>query len=146
MPDDNVPKYYAVPNPDTGDMTYWERTKDGQYVAWPRKPRAAWYGPPMPSRKEQAQHEDIGAFGRHWWETIRKPWMDTVIAAIEADPVAAHARFAAFSTRCFVCGKTLTDDDSKVWGVGPVCQTGLPAPLLEATAREIGRLHAQSLT
>ena len=86
MPDDNVPKYYAVPNPDTGDMTYWERTKDGQYVAWPRKPRAAWYGPPMPSRKEQAQHEDIGAFGRHWWETIRKPWMDTVIAAIEADP------------------------------------------------------------
>ena len=83
MPKDNEPKYFAVPDPDTGDMTYWERTKDGQYVAWPRKPRAAWYGPPMPSRKEQAQHEDIGAFGRHWWETIRKPWMDTVIAAIE---------------------------------------------------------------
>lgn len=142
MPKDNVPKYYAVPDPDTGDMTYWARSKRGQLEPWPQR---AYYGPPMPSRKEEALHEDVGAFNRTWWETIRKPWLDAVMASIEGDPAAAHARFAAFSTRCFVCGKTLTDDDSKVWGVGPVCRPGIPHEVLEATAREIGRIHARSL-
>lgn len=61
MPEANVPKYDAVPDPDTGDMTYWTRDKQGELRAWP--PRA-YDGPPMPSKKELHAAEDMAAVGR----------------------------------------------------------------------------------
>lgn len=49
---------------------------------------------------------------------------DEVRALIAADVEAARMRFAQELTRCYVCGKMLTDDLSRTLGIGPVCRAG----------------------
>jgi hypothetical protein len=38
---EHKPKYFAVPDPDTGDMTYWYLDRRGMVQPWPQKPRPA---------------------------------------------------------------------------------------------------------
>jgi hypothetical protein len=45
-------------------------------------------------------------------------------ALILADVEAARATFARELTRCYQCGKMLTDDLSRALGIGPVCRAG----------------------
>lgn len=45
-----------------------------------------------------------------------------VLAAINEDPDAAAYRFSDTFTRCWVCGKNLTDAVSRVLSVGPTCR------------------------
>lgn len=42
--------------------------------------------------------------------------------AIAADPKAAAMRFAAEIGRCYACGRTLTDAESRRLGIGPECR------------------------
>jgi hypothetical protein len=58
--------------------------------------------------------ESVPAFS----ETLTQPYRKAIVEAILEDPVAADHRFADFNTRC-CCGKRLTDDLSKVYGIGP---------------------------
>ena len=44
-----------------------------------------------------------------------------VVALIAADPAAAQMRFARELTRCFMCGRMLTDEASRARGIGPDC-------------------------
>lgn len=46
---------------------------------------------------------------------------DAVRAIVAADPEAAGRRFADEFTRCWVCGRMLTDEESRAAGIGPVC-------------------------
>lgn len=46
----------------------------------------------------------------------------TVLAAINADPDGCAYRFSDTFTRCFICGKNLTDAVSRVLSVGPTCR------------------------
>ena len=39
------PKYFAVPDPDTGEMTYWVKDRRGTLKPWPQSPMPARYGP-----------------------------------------------------------------------------------------------------
>jgi hypothetical protein len=151
---DGTPRYFAVPDPDTGDMTYWFRNAKDAIVAWPLRPRQAVYGPtlwtrPGPGRDhiipDGLRVADRQAWIRNWATTVRIPWMGHILHAIDVDTVGSAARFAAFRSTCFICGLPLEDDDSKVWGVGPVCRPRVPVAFLEAAAREIGRAHAQLL-
>lgn len=48
-----------------------------------------------------------------------------VLAAIEADPEAALALFGRELGKCGVCGKLLTDENSRAIGIGPVCRSRL---------------------
>lgn len=111
------PTYYAVPDPDTGDMTYWMRTGRGELKAWPTR--------------------------RYDTRLCGKPyvWMAAIRGAIEANPDVARARFAAFTSHCCICGKFLTDEASKVWGIGPDCRQKVSADFADACAGEIARLH-----
>lgn len=43
------------------------------------------------------------------------------VAEAAADPKAAALRYAAETDECSVCGRLLTDPDSKAAGIGPVC-------------------------
>lgn len=45
------------------------------------------------------------------------------IVEAAADPKAAALRYAALTDECSVCGRLLTDPDSKAAGIGPVCAT-----------------------
>jgi hypothetical protein len=45
-----------------------------------------------------------------------------VLAQIERDPEAAAREFGKLSGRCAFCGRDLTDPDSIMYGIGPVCR------------------------
>ncbi|MDT0306848.1 DUF6011 domain-containing protein [Streptomyces sp. DSM 44917] len=66
-----------------------------------------------------------------------------VQAALEADPGTARRRFADFAIRCCHCGRTLHDDASKVFGIGPECRKGLsPQALAAIFAPAVAQAHA----
>lgn len=44
-----------------------------------------------------------------------------VLAAINADPMGAQMLFARELTRCYICGRMLTDEASRAAGIGPDC-------------------------
>jgi hypothetical protein len=45
MANQSATAYYAVPDPTSGDMTYWRRDKRGRIGPWPTRPPARWYVP-----------------------------------------------------------------------------------------------------
>ncbi len=53
--------------------------------------------------------------------TIRYPEKVEVLDLINADPAKAQMRFAVELTRCFCCGRMLTDEISRLRGIGPDC-------------------------
>lgn len=53
---------------------------------------------------------------------VRGPRRDRVLTAIAAaDPVAATLRYGLELGKCGVCGRTLTDPESRAAGIGPIC-------------------------
>lgn len=44
-----------------------------------------------------------------------------VLNAVEADPMAATKRYGRAIGRCGICSRTLTDEDSRAAGIGPIC-------------------------
>jgi hypothetical protein len=49
----------------------------------------------------------------------------SALREIEADPVAAAAKYGKLSGRCSCCGRDLTDPESIALGIGPICYTRL---------------------
>lgn len=45
----------------------------------------------------------------------------SILTAIAADPAAASARYGREIGACGLCGRTLTDEESRARGIGPVC-------------------------
>jgi hypothetical protein len=139
--------FYAVPDPRPGvdEMTYW-RARPGRFGAWPNKAR---YGPTL-TREDLPEgmdpRSDEGqAFIQRWMEREHAPYWSAIVKSIAADPIAAQHRFADFTVRCCDCGKKLTNDLSKVYGIGPECRKGLPQEVLANYYRQdISRAHATS--
>ena len=52
---------------------------------------------------------------------VRGPRRGVVLDAIAADPQAASVRYGREIGACGVCGRTLTDEDSRARGIGPIC-------------------------
>jgi hypothetical protein len=50
-----------------------------------------------------------------------------ILDALLADPAAALARYGQELEQCGICGKTLTDEDSRARGIGPVCMDKMGA-------------------
>jgi hypothetical protein len=142
--------YYAVPDPRTGidEMTYWrmKTTKRGSSIfgPWPVKARyaPALYVKDLPagvSAQSQAGRDYI----RAWYQHVYATYHATIVGNILTDPVAAGQRFADWAIRCCCCGKALTNDLSKVYGIGPVCRKGLSSEVLANYYRpNVGRAHA----
>lgn len=145
---------YAIPDPhDPAAVSYWRRkdTKtrrggiESSFAAWPPKAR---YGPVLLKRDvpKDLHGKDLGDYLNRWMVEVRQPFYDAVIAAVLADPVAAGKRFAELTSRCCSCGRTLTDDLSKCYGIGPECRSGIPAEVLARYyAPALGRAHAEAL-
>lgn len=136
----DTPTYFAVPDPDTGDMTYWYRDRRGVVQPWPPKVRG--YGPTFPDFSALPRGERDERVRDFILGTMR-PWRQSIEETLDAEPDTAAARFAAFQSRCCICGKDLTDAESKVLGIGPDCRRGVPSHVLESLAREMGRIHGQ---
>lgn len=135
--------YYAVLDPNHPEtMTYW-RIRGSSLSAWPAK---AWYGPPRPLKRDApTDHDERITWIRTWNEHYRA-WQTQIRTLLEADPGTALRRFAEFSLRCCHCGRALTDDASKVVGIGPQCRRGLPAEFLALVfTPEVAAAHAAHL-
>lgn len=144
--------YYAVEDPRAGveDMTYWRRKDKGKnkrpaFDPWPLKARYApvLYSKDLPEgdvlrRLTLSKREYVHA----WYKTLSWPYLEAIVESILDDPVAAQHRFADLNTRCCNCGKKLTNDLSKVYGIGPECRKGLSAETLATYYRPwVSRAH-----
>lgn len=138
------PAYFAVPDPDTGAMTYWFRDKRENIRGWPLRVGEGAYGPAFPAR-DTLDEAAYSAVVRAWYVTARAPWRERVMQEIADDPAGCAARFAVFQSRCCICNRALTDAASKVYGVGPECRAGFPPSILEVLTRAMGRAHADYL-
>lgn len=49
----------------------------------------------------------------------------TVLRLISADPLAALAHYGHKIGRCGICNRTLTNEESRARGIGPVCADAL---------------------
>ena len=136
-------RHYAVLDPDNPQqMTYWRDTPSGWLDVWPPK---AQYGPVF-YRKDVPKDRDQAAKFRQACLAKIQDWDNRVRAAIDADLVAAGKRFAEMTSRCCWCGRTLTDDRSKVYGIGPECRRGIPdEALAQYLTPKVGRAHAETL-
>lgn len=114
--------YYALPDPDNpAVMTYWH-AKDGRIQPWPTK---AWHGPLRLLKRDMPKDRDRMIAVWREWQARYGAWANRVHDALDGDPHPARARFSAFTTRCFDCGRALTDAKSKTLGLGPDCRGGL---------------------
>lgn len=132
--------YYAIEGPSELDgVTYW-RKKGQEFKPWPPKAR---YGPIA-----EIKRSDLPADRMEREETLRKLHTDQVLyiahaaGIIRSDVEVARARFARLCTRCWSCGKKLTDNASKVYGIGPDCRSGMSDEVLATSARAVGHAHA----
>ncbi len=143
--------YYAVPDPRAGveEMTYWRRgEKRGKpdFTAWPAKAR---YGPRLSSWDEVPYEQgtkEAEYYLRAFFKVLSEPYRRAIVEAIAADPAAAAQRFAQWAVRCCICGRKLTHEASKVVGIGPECEKGVPKEVLANHFRpQVGELHAAHL-
>jgi hypothetical protein len=135
-------------------MSYWHRNKAGDLVPWPLR-HNRWDHvvvdpselPPGGFADWLAEERFRDEYAKKHEERVRAA-MEIVGAAIEADPVTAGARFALHHTLCFCCGKPLTEDQSKAYGIGPDCRRDMDpdtlAQAVELTAKMHGALEAAS--
>ncbi|MFJ2206011.1 DUF6011 domain-containing protein [Streptomyces microflavus] len=139
--------YYAIPDPDDATtMTYWRRAitpKVSDLKPWPAK---AWNGPPIPRRADvPTDRHERDRFAAAWMES-RRVYMAKVITAVLAELDDARRRFSTFTIRCWSCGRTLRDETSKAYGIGPECRAGMdPEALARFCTPAVGRAHIQQL-
>ena len=135
-------RYYAVPDPnDPIQMTYWRRDERGRLDEWPAK---AHYGPQLPvDELTDFPADERRRRALDWYRDVRGVWHQQVADAIEAAEEECQMRFAKFASRCCLCGRTLTDSTSKVYGIGPDCREGAPESWLAKCALAMGRLHGE---
>lgn len=134
-------EYFAVVDPDSGHVSYWVRTNRG-LRPWPDKARYE----PLPLRRDVPK--DSGArceFLAAWRSDVLDPWTARRDAALEDDPDGCKARFAVMTSRCWCCGRTLTDNRSKVYGIGPECRTGMTTGQLARCAELMAAAHGELL-
>lgn len=141
-----APEYFAVLDPlDPGRITYWYRVQRGrdagQLAPWPPRTRyGALYVKDMPAGTKAEQY----AFARAHYDRVAHA-RAVLEDVIDTDPDTAAARFAAFASRCCCCGKRLTDERSKCYGIGPECRHGASLDWLASRVDLVGRAHAERL-
>lgn len=138
--DDLPDGYYAVLNPDDpATMTYW-RVRTGRITAWPAK---AHHGPPRLLKRDAPADRDARIAWMRVWSSRYQSWMQRLHAALIADLPAARRTFADLTVRCCECGRALTDDRSKVLGVGPECRRHMDDGVLaQLVTPQIATAHA----
>jgi hypothetical protein len=141
---DMRPDYFAVPDPlDPGKLCYWYRPKHGKKAGrlekWPPR-RSDWGALYRKDVAAQPPDQRVEYQMAHW-QRVRAA-REEIVNTIDADPGLAAARFAAARSACCFCGRELTDERSKTYGVGPDCRSGMPPEKLTQLIGAMRRAHA----
>ncbi len=142
----DAPQYFATPDPlDAGKVSYWYRAQTGLIQPWP--PRRSRWGQllkaDVPFDKVLTPGEYREFVNAHFAKVAAARGQAKTV--IEQDPAAASARFAAFTTRCCYCGKALSDQRSKVYGIGPDCRGDVAPAVLAAAMEAVRAAHGEAL-
>jgi hypothetical protein len=138
------PDYFAVPDPlDPAKLCYWYRPKRGKHAGrlqqWP--PRRSDWGVLYRRDVDGQPPEERDAYRAAHWQRVRAARQE-IAATIEADPTLAAARFAACHSICCCCGKGLTDERSRAYGIGPECRCGIDTKTLIRLHAAMREVHA----
>jgi Family of unknown function (DUF6011) len=142
--DDVRPDYFAVPDPlDPTKLSYWYRPKRGRRAGklqpWP--PRRNRWGILLAKDVLAQPVEQRDEYRIAHWKRVRAA-REEIAQAIESDPIGAAARFAAAHSACCCCGKALTDERSKTYGIGPDCRQGIYPEILALHIQSMAKAHA----
>ncbi len=142
--DDVRPHYFAVPDPlDPDRLSYWYRPKRGRdagkILPWPLR-RNRWG---VLLRKDVLAQpvEQRDEYRIVHWKRVREARQE-IADRIEKDPIGCAARFAAAQSICCCCGKGLTDERSKTYGIGPDCRSGINPAVLILLIERMAAAHA----
>jgi len=126
------PRLFAtLSTSDLNALSYWRRSRTGALVAWPPGTR---YGPVLlekdiPLGLPRHERRD---YKLNWYTATVVPWLRHAHAAVEAEPLAAAARFAAWTSRCLCCARRLEDAHGRLAGACTGCRGRLPHDVLTA--------------
>jgi hypothetical protein len=150
------PSYYATTGhyDRTGQtkLHYWYRVQrgrdEGRIRPWPpgRSHFGVLYKRDIPD--EQTCRETFDCTSKEWelqfWEDV-KDVRQAAMREIAEHPEEAAARFAVLQSTCCCCGRALTEDRSKAYGIGPECREGAAPEVLKRIGELTAREHAQAL-
>jgi hypothetical protein len=147
--DDVRPDYFAMPDPldpdwpDSTRLSYWYRPKRGhkagEILPWP--PRRNRWGRLLRADVLAQPIEQRETYQVNHWTLVRAGRRE-VERQIEEDPIGCAARFAASKSICCCCGKALSDERSKAYGIGPDCRSGIRPEVLAALIEAMATAHA----
>jgi Family of unknown function (DUF6011) len=145
QPEGVRPDYFAVPDPlDPDRLSYWYRPKRGRKAGkiqpWP--PRRNRWGVLLGSEVLTVPVDQRDEYRIGHWRRVREA-RQMVAAAIDTDPGLCAARFSAARSACCVCGKELTDERSKTYGIGPDCRQGIGPEALAGLVNAMAAAHAE---
>ena len=81
-----------------------------------------------------------------YWYPVKNPkHRDAVLAEIDKDPITAMNEYGIRIGSCGVCGRTLTDRDSRLRGIGPVCAARLDMEAAAPTESQLDLLRKLGL-
>lgn len=80
-----------------------------------------FYKVDTPTEGRWAGHVFVAVQASDDMHPVRGRAKGAVLAKIADDPAEASARYGREIGRCGLCGRTLTDEDSRARGIGPVC-------------------------
>lgn len=133
-------------------LHYWYRVqrgeREGQIRPWP--PGRSHFGRLHLSDIPDAGtcRETFDCTPREWenwfWEDVKEV-RRAAMREIEEHPEEAAARFAVLQSTCCCCGKALTDERSKAYGIGPECRAALSPEALKRISDQAAREHVEQL-
>jgi hypothetical protein len=140
-----TPEYFAVPDPlDPDKLCYWYRHKRGRHAGqlspWP--PRRNRWGRLTWAEVNAQPERDREDYQVAHWAKVRAA-RQQIQQAIADDPDLAAARWSLAHSSCCFCGKALTDQRSKAYGIGPDCRAGAPPEVLAELIRRMEQAHAE---
>jgi hypothetical protein len=140
------PDYFAVPDPLDPEkkLSYWYRPKRGKNAGrlqqWPLR-RNNW-GVLWSKDVLALPPQERDDYRIAHWNRVRAA-REEVTRLIQADPVGAAAKFADCHSICCCCGKGLTDERSKAYGIGPDCRQGIDQATLAELVACMAKAHAK---
>lgn len=125
------PGRYAVPNNDNTEYIFMRISMPRKYkghLLVSSKHSDSWY--------RRVMYAPDGKVVSHNNQAIKGMSLSDILISIVADQTTAAIEYATRANECARCGRELTDDRSRHFGIGPECEKNWPHIINEVTERK----------